>query len=137
MTRKKAVKARESQEERKTAHASIQDQEPPTISEEPAPASSEAVAVTANETTALTVPVRRTIASPIGPWSRLTRAWLRESEKLQEISIDRMSSVIDDSHRLALEGVATITSISLTYQRGMVDQLERSVELLTTFGRSA
>jgi hypothetical protein len=135
MTRKKTVKNRESRE-KKTANASIQD--PESLIEEPAPVPSETTAVAVSEaSTALTVPVRRNIASPIGPWSRLTRAWLRESEKLHAISVDRMGSVIDDSHRLALEGVATITSISLTYQRGMLDQLERNVALLATFGRSA
>jgi hypothetical protein len=139
MTKKKTVKAKGTKEGKRAAPASP-DPEPVVTEEptEPAPALDEhPVEVLSSRSTALTRPVQRSIASPVGPWSRLTRAWLRESEKLHEISVDRMGSVIDDSHRLALEGVATITSISLTYQRGMLDQLERSMALLTGFGRSA
>jgi len=72
---------------------------------------------------------------PLTTWEQVTRSWVAGSERVHQVGVERLRSVIDDSHELALFGLATATSFGLTLQRSLVDSLERWAYLVTHVGQ--
>jgi hypothetical protein len=72
---------------------------------------------------------------PLTAWEQATRTWVAGSERVHQVGVERLRSVIDDSHELALYGLATATSFGLTLQRSLVDSLERWAYLVTHVGQ--
>jgi hypothetical protein len=72
----------------------------------------------------------RSMTTYFEPWARAVKSWNTESEKLHQTTIETMTKVLDNSHRLTKEGLDMMANMSATVQRQVTAQVERTVDMM-------
>ena len=73
------------------------------------------------------------IRNTIQPWINAVNSWTVESEKLRQTAIEGMTQSIDNTHRLAKEGLTMFNTMTDATRKHLAAQMERSVEFMTAF----
>jgi hypothetical protein len=77
--------------------------------------------------------IRTMTTSVVEPWMRAMKSWIAESEKFQQTAVDGINKAIDNSHRLAKEGIEMYASLGATFQKQVAAQVERTVDLVHSY----
>lgn len=121
-TEKKAAKTKEQAPQVETAPASNK-------TPDPAPESTTRRGImSAKEVTSDVI--RNYNSNFVDPWLKAMKSWVAESEKFQQTAVEGLNKAIDNSHRLAKEGIEMATSIGTTLQKQVTAQVERTSELV-------
>jgi hypothetical protein len=64
------------------------------------------------------------------PWMNAAKAWASESEKLQKLAVENMTKAMDNSHKMAKDGLELFVTMSANAQKQFSTQVERSAEMM-------
>lgn len=64
------------------------------------------------------------------PWINAAKAWATESEKLQKLALENMGKAMDNSHKMAKDGLELVATMSANAQKQFTAQVERGAEMM-------
>jgi hypothetical protein len=74
----------------------------------------------------------RNLNTFVEPWVSATKTAISESEKYQQTAFDNMNKAIDNSYRMAREGLDIAASMGTTYQKQVSAQVDRTVSFINS-----
>jgi hypothetical protein len=77
----------------------------------------------------------RNVQHLIDPWTKAMQSWVTESEKLQQIAMDNFTKALDNSHKIAREGLDMAAGVSATMQKQVSAQVERTLDIMGNYTR--
>lgn len=67
------------------------------------------------------------------PWVNATKAWVIESEKFQKAAYENLTKAMDNSHRMAKEGIELMATLTTNMQKQLNAQAERASETFKSY----
>lgn len=74
----------------------------------------------------------RNLNSFVEPWVSAAKNAIAESEKYQQTAFDNLNKAVDNSYRMAREGLDIAASMGTTYQKQVSAQVDRTVSFINS-----